>query len=236
MKLPSTKSGASIAALGLAIRLNQHAPTGVTRSLVRQWQGYFHACQRETRPLFVISRMIRCFGTLRFAAEFRLIVCQRQVCALAYCDYPNLDAIADAINNERDAWGKRLLGKCWNPVTAIALRSAVQDGVPLNEIVRAIRTGQLRVNGGELVPPTIRPVAAGILIATANFGWFAMIAYKMAELSPNALSNSIVMLAAGTAGGLWFGYTHYAMVRDEKNIVLRILASRRPRVVQPPQQ
>jgi hypothetical protein len=102
LNLPSTKSGAYIAALGLAIRLNQNAPAGMTRLLVRQWLDYFHACQRGTRPLSVSSRMIRCFGTLRFAAELRLIVCQRQVCALAFCDYPNLDAIADAINIERE--------------------------------------------------------------------------------------------------------------------------------------
>lgn len=218
-------------ALSLAIRLNAGGPSKAVRTLTQKLSSYFYFCAIAIKPLSILRRLIWAVLMLRVRAEIRLIQFQRNVCAYALANDLDVRPLLDAIQTERKAWEQGILGKCWSAPAMTAIWSATEVGISWRDAVRTVRAGKIRFEGEGPVPVKIRPVAAGLLIGVATFAWLTAISYNMFVLNPRALAQNLLVLCGGFGAALWIGYSVYAITREEKNLVSRLINARRPRIV-----
>jgi hypothetical protein len=217
-------------ALSLAIRLNAGGPRNAVRPLTRKLSSYFYFCAIAIKPLSILRRITWAVLTLRVRAEIRLIRFQRNVCAYALAKDSDVRLLLDAIQTEREAWEQGILGKCWSAPAMTAIWSATQIGISWRDAVRTVRAGKIRFEREGPVPAKIRPVAAGLLIGVVTLSWFAAISYNMFVLNPRAFAQNLLVLGGGFGAALWNGYSVYAITREEKNLVSRLVNACRPRI------
>lgn len=176
------------------------------------------------------SRLFLSIARRDLATELDLIKRERRIKVLrSAADSDN--EIAATIIREEAEWEKRLLGAQWSPQAALAVACAVQLGMSWHAAGALVRTRQVIIRDGSILPRKAFPLAFYLRNAAFALGLCGALAYFLYGSDWQSQVLSLGLLTGSMAGTAWSEYIRYTAHRLQKKAADQLVAAYRGRLV-----
>lgn len=220
-------------AFTLACVLVGKGPTKAALPLGRQLRDYFFHCAAATRPLALLGRSVAAALRLQWVAEWKLYVSQRKVLKLAQATSPDMQELWGAIQAERNALERFLLGTARSPVAMTVLRCGIRDGIDPYELIQLFRTGQIWIdpNNRKLEAWRHRPKLLACVTGLITGTWIMTIGLAM--LIKQQVDIDIVgsFVTSGVALAMWVSYWLFKLLRKQQELIEKTVRAYERRVI-----